>query len=84
MNRDVCEHFVPADLPCDKCKPAALRLAGELESGRPVTGSAAAELRRLYKQNQTMIEALRGIESNTYDAMTAALVRVAFAKMEEA
>lgn len=20
MNRDVCEHFIPADLPCDKCK----------------------------------------------------------------
>ena len=20
MNRDVCEHFNPADLPCDKCK----------------------------------------------------------------
>lgn len=19
MNRDTCEHFVPADLPCDKC-----------------------------------------------------------------
>ena len=21
MNRDVCEHFNPVDLPCDKCKP---------------------------------------------------------------
>lgn len=20
MNRDVCEHFNPVDLPCDKCK----------------------------------------------------------------
>ena len=31
MTRDVCEHFVPTDLPCDKCKqPTALRLADEL------------------------------------------------------
>ena len=28
--------------------PEALRLAGELESGKPVTGSAAYELRRLH------------------------------------
>ena len=39
-------------------KPEALRLAGQLESGRPVTGSAAAELRRLHAVNQELIEAL--------------------------
>ena len=39
-------------------KPEALRLAGQLESGRPVTGSAAAELRRLHEVNQELLEAL--------------------------
>jgi hypothetical protein len=24
MNRDVCEHFNPVDLPCDKCKGEAI------------------------------------------------------------
>jgi len=24
MNRDVCEHFTPLDLPCDKCKEPPL------------------------------------------------------------
>ena len=39
-------------------KPEALLLAGQLESGRPVTGSAAAELRRLNEVNQELLEAL--------------------------
>ena len=39
-------------------KPEALLLAGQLESGEPVTGSAAAELRRLHKVNQELLEAL--------------------------
>ena len=38
-------------------KPEALLLAGQLESGEPVTGSAAAELRRLHKVNQELLEA---------------------------
>lgn len=25
MNRDVCEHFNPVDLPCDKCKPGPMQ-----------------------------------------------------------
>ena len=39
-------------------KPEALLLAGQLESGEPVTGSAAAELRRLNAVNQELLEAL--------------------------
>ena len=39
-------------------KPEALLLAGQLESGEPVTGSAAAKLRRLHKVNQELLEAL--------------------------
>ena len=39
-------------------KPEALLLAGQLESGEPVTGSAAAELRRLHAVNQELLEAL--------------------------
>ena len=38
-------------------KDEALRLAGQLESGEPVTGSAAAELRRLYEVNQELLGA---------------------------
>jgi len=33
-------------------QPEALRLAGELECGFPVTGSAAAELRQLHEANE--------------------------------
>ena len=44
-------------------QPEALRLAGQLESGRPVTGCAAAELRRLHKVNQELLEALTVIQS---------------------
>ena len=39
-------------------KPEALRLAGQLESGEPVTGSAAAELRRLHAASQELLGAL--------------------------
>ena len=39
-------------------KPEALLLAGQLESGEPVTGSAAAELRRLHEVNQELLGAL--------------------------
>ena len=42
-------------------KPEALLLAGQLESGEPVTGSAAAELRRLHAVNQELLDALRGM-----------------------
>lgn len=42
-------------------KPEALRLAGQLESGEPVTGSAAAELRRLHEVNQELLEALKAM-----------------------
>lgn len=40
-------------------QPEALRLAGQLESGEPVTGSAAAKLRRLHEVNQGLLEALQ-------------------------
>ena len=51
-------------------KPEALLLAGQLESGEPVTGSAAAELRRLHAVNQELLEALQKIAGNTYDEWT--------------
>ena len=40
-------------------KPEALLLAGQLESGEPVTGSAVAVLRRLHEVNQELLEALK-------------------------
>jgi dsDNA-specific endonuclease/ATPase MutS2 len=47
-------------------QPEALRLAGELECGFPVTGSAAAELRRLHEahdwQYRMAGERLRRVE----------------------
>ncbi len=46
-------------------KPEALLLAGQLESGEPVTGSAAAELRRLHKVNQELLEAAAANEMET-------------------
>lgn len=59
MNRDVCEHFNPVDLPCEKCnekrKSEALFLADELTIplgtviGSEVHRRAAAELRRLHE-----------------------------------
>ena len=69
MNRDVCEHFNPIDLPCDRCgkvtrpddvhtcTPKALRLADALEV-RGFLGTtasdAAAELRRLHEENERL------------------------------
>ena len=60
MNRDVCEHFNPVDLPCakceEKCKSEALFLADELEIplGTVIQGEvrrrAAKELRRLHAE----------------------------------
>jgi hypothetical protein len=52
MNRDVCEHFNPVDLPCDKCEPTALRLADECDEGMVDFGQAATELRRLHEANE--------------------------------
>ena len=72
MNRDVCEHFNPVDLPCAKCqekrKSEALFLADELEIplgtviGSEVQRRAAAELRRLHAQRDALLEALKQIE----------------------
>ena len=66
-------------------KPEALLLAGQLESGEPVTGSAAAELRRLHELNHELLEALQKIAGNTYDEWTngaeaARIARAAIAK----
>ena len=49
-------------------KPEALLLAGQLESGEPVTGSAAAELRRLHEVNQELLEALQSVLDNCLDS----------------
>ena len=40
-------------------QPEALRLAGQLESGRPVTSSAAAELRRQHHEIERLNAALK-------------------------
>ena len=66
-------------------KPEALLLAGQLESGEPVTGSADAKLRRLHAVNQELLEALQKIAGNTYDEWTngaeaARIARAAIAK----
>ena len=45
-------------------KPEALLLAGQLESGEPVTGSAAAELRRLHEVNQELLGACKAALSD--------------------
>ena len=49
-------------------KPEALLLAGQLESGEPVTGSAAAELRRLNEVNHELLEALQSVLDNCLDS----------------
>ena len=65
MNRDVCEHFNPIDLPCDRCgkvtrdgdlhtcSPRAIYLAEILQSEPgAVADAAAAELRRLHAMTE--------------------------------
>ena len=54
-------------------KPEALLLAGQLESGEPVTGSAAAELRRLHAANQELLEALQWYEAKAVQMGRAAI-----------
>ena len=54
-------------------KPEALLLAGQLESGDPVTGSAAAKLRRLHEVNQELLEALRWYEAQAKNMGKAAI-----------
>ena len=54
-------------------QPEALLLAGQLESGKPVTGSAAAELRRLHEVNQELLEALRWYEAQAKNMGKAAI-----------
>ena len=49
-------------------KPEALLLAGQLESCEPVTGSAAAELRRLHEVNQELLEAMQSVLDNCLDS----------------
>ena len=67
-------------------QPDALRLADALDAyctPQDVAEQAAAELRRFHTQRAALLEALKNIERSTYDAGTAALVRVAIAKAEE-
>ena len=54
-------------------QPEALLLAGQLESGEPVTGSAAAELRRLHEVNQELLEALQWYEAKAVQMGRAAI-----------
>ena len=54
-------------------QPEALLLAGQLESGEPVTGSAAAELRRLHAVNQELLEALQWYEAKAVQMGRAAI-----------
>ena len=75
MNRDVCEHFNPVDLPCEKCKEKskseALFLADELTIplgtviGSEVHRRAAAELRRLHAQRDALLKALKYHQEQT-------------------
>jgi len=66
------------------------RLVAEVEEQCRLNGMGSereaklmAENKALRDQRDALIEALKNIERNTYDAMTAALVRVAIAKAEE-
>ena len=64
MNREVCEHFNPVDLPCAKCaekrKSEAMFLADELEAPLGTIRSAelhrraASELRRQHGEIESM------------------------------
>ena len=98
MNRDVCEHFTPADLPCDKCSSVqksaqseALRLADLLEMGSIWLDQekAAAELRRLHAQRDALLDALKEIvdaaDGTGWDQLDASFskARAAIAKAEE-
>ena len=49
-------------------QPEALRLADELPM--PIFAPEAAELRRLHKVNQMLLEALNAIADETYDSWT--------------
>ena len=71
MTRDVCEHFTPVDLPCDKCKqPTPLRLVDELRYLIKYSDSeywdtlneVVTELRRLAAQRDALLEALTNID----------------------
>lgn len=47
MSRDVCEHFTPADMPCDKCHADELTVAytmGAQSRLRTLTDEVIAEL----------------------------------------
>lgn len=47
MNRDVCEHFTPVDLPCDKCHADELTAAymlGAHSKLRTLTDEVIADL----------------------------------------
>ena len=99
MNRDVCEHFNPVDLPCEKCKEKskseALFLADELTIplgtviGSEVHRRAAAELRRLHAQRDALLDALKEIvaaaDGTGWDQLDASFkkARAAIAKAEE-
>lgn len=67
-------------------RPTALFLADVVEAHGDLRmherKAVADELRRLHNERNELIQAMRRIESSTYDSMTAALIRVAIAKAE--
>lgn len=62
MNRDVCEHFNPADLPCAKC---AMKTKFETLYHAAMRGRHAMsqELLAVTAQRDALLEALRGVMS---------------------
>ncbi len=63
-------------------QPEALRLADWCSTHNTVQhDKTAAELRRLHALNGELLEAMFNIERSTHDAMTAALARVAIARV---
>ena len=65
-------------------KPEALLLAGQLESGEPVTGSAAAELRRLHEVNQELLGACKAALSDDQPYIEKCRAAIAKATGEDA
>lgn len=63
MSRDVCEHFTPVDLPCDRCHADELMVAymmGAHSKFRPLTDEVIADL--WYKSDKQHHKFAREIE----------------------
>jgi uncharacterized protein len=60
------------------------RLHAEVQEQCRLNGMGSEREARLMAENEALRETLKKIERGTYDAMTAALVRAALSKAEEA